>query len=138
MEGITIVAGVVPRTEQMEALFKQTAWSDLRLEQLHKIKRALRQSMDVITAWKGTELVGLLRCVGDSYTVLYVPDITVKAAYRRQGIGKGMLTYLLSRYPTIQNRVVLAGNSKDFDAFYQACGLTRAENLGENAYLPKE
>ncbi len=132
---IVLRAGIVPRISQMEDLFRETKWNEYERTSMSVVQRSLSHSMDIITAWDGDELVGLLRCVGDYYTILYVQDIVVKSTHRRQGIGREMLTRLLSRYPTIKNRVVIADNTPEIAEFCHSCGFTEATSFGRRAYV---
>ena len=132
---IILRAGIVPRISQMEELFKETKWNEYDGTSLAVVQRSLAHSMDIITAWDGEELIGLLRCVGDYYTILYVQDIVVKSNHRRQGVGQEMLARLLSRYPTVKTRVVIAENTPEISAFCHSCGFTEATSLGRRAYI---
>jgi GNAT superfamily N-acetyltransferase len=51
----------------------------------------LRNANLVITAWDGTELVGIARSLTDWVYVTYLSDLAVKKDYQRQGIGRELI-----------------------------------------------
>jgi GNAT superfamily N-acetyltransferase len=44
-----------------------------------------------ITAWDGTLLVGISRCISDFVWTTYLADLAVRASHQRQGIGKELM-----------------------------------------------
>ena len=42
-----------------------------------KLKNAINNSLKVLTAWDDEKLVGLIRVIGDGYTIIYIQDILI-------------------------------------------------------------
>lgn len=76
--------------EQLESLYKDVQWYAYT-QDLELLLQAINESLDVISAWKDEELVGLIRIVGDGLTIIYIQDILVLNTYQNQGIATHLL-----------------------------------------------
>jgi GNAT superfamily N-acetyltransferase len=56
-----------------------------------RMEQMLRDANLVITAWDGTELVGIARSLTDWVFITYLSDLAVKKEYQRQGIGRELI-----------------------------------------------
>lgn len=93
-----------------------------------KLIRAIRNSLDVITAWQDEKLVGLIRTIGDGETILYIQDILVLPDYQRKGIGSELLKKILDKYPDVRQKVLLTDNTKATREYYLSNNFTVAED----------
>jgi len=103
-------------------LYKANNWSSAdKPEQLYN---ALMHSHALISAWDNDKLVGLGNAISDGFLVVYYPHLLVLPQYQKQGIGKQIMTILISRYQGFHQHILVA----DFEAieFYQKCGFERA------------
>ena len=134
MQPNIVLCDKIPDVPELLALYQDAGWSayTARPEKLHL---ACQQSLKVITAWSGMQLVGLARAVGDGETILYVQDLLVHSSHRRNGIGRALLEMLLSEYPHVRQRVLLADRSEELAAFYHKVGFLSAEQAGTTAYV---
>lgn len=92
-----------------------------------QLMQAIENSLDVVTAWDGDTLVGLIRTIGDGQTILYIQDILVLKTYKRQGIGKQLLQQVLGKYPHIRQKVLLTDDTEETRGFYEAMGFTSCD-----------
>ncbi|MFC9418779.1 hypothetical protein ACIG6B_08650 [Bacillus mobilis] len=67
--------------EQLERLYTDVQWYAYTKD-IEVPSQDIWQSLEVITAWVGEELVGLIRIVGDGLTSIYIQDILVLNAYQ--------------------------------------------------------
>ena len=74
----------------MQALYKEAGWIAY-LGDPDQLARAFRTSLCVLGAFQDDRLIGFIRCVGDGEHIVYVQDLIVGRAYRRQGIGRILL-----------------------------------------------
>ena len=114
--------------EQVLALYNDVGWAACTAAP-EKLERAMWQSLCVVTAWSGEELVGLLRAVGDGETILYVQDILVLRRFHQQGIGQQRLVQLLEAFADVRQIVLMTDKTSETAAFYEGCGMTAAERL---------
>ncbi|HFI0742886.1 TPA: GNAT family N-acetyltransferase [Streptococcus suis] len=98
------------------------------------LEKALEHSLLVLTAVDGDRLVGLLRAVGDGYSIIFIQDILVLPAYQRQEIGRNLLEQAISHFPGIYQLHLLTDNAEKTRSFYEALGFTAVDSLGCVAY----
>lgn len=98
------------------------------------LEKALEHSLLVLAAVDGDRLVGLLRAVGDGYSIIFIQDILVLPAYQRQGIGRNLLEQAISHFPGIYRLHLLTDNAEKTRSFYEALGFTAVDSLGCVAY----
>ena len=98
------------------------------------LEKALEHSLLVLAAVDGDRLVGLLRAVGDGYSIIFIQDILVLPAYQRQGIGRNLLEQAISHFPGIYQLHLLTDNTEKTRSFYEALGFTAVDSLGCVAY----
>ena len=108
-------------TAQVEALYQDAGWHAYTKD-MPTLMKAIENSLDVVTAWNGDELCGLVRTVGDDFTVLYIQDILVLKTYRNQGIASQLLQQILHDYPDVRQKVLLTEDDPGVRHFYEKNG----------------
>lgn len=104
------------------ALYKSVGWS-LYVNQPGKLEEAYAQSLFVLGAYIGEELVGLIRVVGDGVSIIFIQDLLVHADYHRQGIGKKLIRAILDKYHEVRQKALLTDDRPAQKAFYRSVGL---------------
>lgn len=104
--------------KQVEKLYNDVEWYAYTKD-LETLQRALSHSLEVISAWNGDELVGLIRAVGDDLTILYIQDILVLKAYQNQGIATQLMEQMLDKYKSVRQKVLLTEEASDVRHFYE-------------------
>lgn len=107
--------------EQLERLYNDVQWYAYT-QDLEVLQQAIEQSLDVIFAWKGEELVGLVRIIGDGLTIIYIQDILVLNAYQNQGIATQLMQQVLEKYKNVRQKVLLTEEAPDVRHFYEKNG----------------
>ncbi len=107
--------------EQLEKLYNDVHWYAYTKD-LIVLQQAISQSLDVISAWDGEELVGLIRVVGDGLTIMYIQDILVLNAYQNQGIATQLMQKILDNYSHVRQKVLLTEEAPDVRHFYEKNG----------------
>ena len=101
----------------------QYLWIASKLtDDLNVLQNAINQFLEVISAWNGEELVGLIRIVGDGLTIIYIQDILVLNAYQNQGIATRLIQKVLHKYKSIRQKVLLTEEAPDVRHFYKKNG----------------
>ena len=90
------------------------------------LQLGLRESDHVITAWCEGELIGFASASAEDDTV-GLSWLFVRSDYRRQGIGKELLTRLLARFPECTVADVIANQASA--TFYRSCGFVPAPHV---------
>lgn len=106
---------------QLEYLYNDVGWTAYT-DNMKQLQQSLEQSLDVISAWDGENLVGLIRTVGDSLTILYIQDILVLKAYQNKGIATKLIQKILTKYDHVRQKVLLTEEASDVRRFYEKNG----------------
>lgn len=114
-------------------LYDAVFWSNYTA-QPKRLMAGLRNSLLVLAAFDGEELVGLCRLVGDGVTIVFVQDLLVLPAYQGQGIGSNLLKQVLTKYHSCYQIHLLTEQSPKTDAFYQSLGFRPVADLACQAY----
>ena len=108
--------------EQVMLLYNSEGW-DIYTEP-ERIKRAFGNSLYTLGAFEGERLIGFIRCIGDGEYDLYVSDLIVNKEYRRQGIGKALLSKAMESFSHIENFVLMTGLEEESNnRFYRSMGM---------------
>jgi len=97
---------------------KWTAYTD----DIKKLERAVQNSLFVLIATHNEKLVGLIRVIGDAETILYIQDILVHSAYKRNKIGTELLRRTVAKFEEVRQKVLLTEDSKETRGFYESIG----------------
>ena len=134
METITYQMGAVPETAQLKQLYEDAEW-EYYLKDLRLLEEAFSRSLEVISAWDGEQLVGVIRAVGDGLTILYIQDILVLEKYQRRGIGRELLGRMLQTYAHVRQTVLMTDNRPETVAFYDSMGFLPAAQYHGLVYV---
>ncbi len=126
MKSIDIKEDIIPDLYDLMKLYDSVGWR-YYTNNPDKLKYAFAHSLKVITAWDGERLVGLVRAVGDGYTIVYIQDILISPSYQRQGIGTRLLGHLLDIYKDVRQKVLMTDNQPDTVSFYTKNGFVPVE-----------
>jgi len=102
-------------------LYRANKWSSAQKPDL--LRRALQASHSLVTAWEGSQLVGLGNAISDGHLVVYYPHRLVLPDYQRRGIGWRLMQMFLARYAGFHLPILLAdGRAPEF---YRKCRFER-------------
>ena len=104
--------------EELKTLFLSVNWSSGNYPE--KLVIAMKNSDQVITAWDGTKLIGLINSISDKIMTVYFHYLLVMPEYHSQGIGKTLVDKMLALYQDYARKAVIAYNSEV--EFYEKCG----------------
>ena len=109
--------------ERLIVMFNEVGWND-KSGDVARLEAMVRNSQIVVTAWDGDIMVGFARCVTDHVYNGQINNVVVDSKYRRQGIGKELLTRVVS----CSNQVtyVLRGDLEN-EGFYKRLGFKQTE-----------
>lgn len=134
MININYKKNIIVGEQKIIDLYENAGWSNYT-KNPEVLMKAIEHSLIVITAWDKDSLVGLIRAVGDGYTILYIQDILVHSEYRRQGIGKHLMVTVLNEYSRVRQKVLMTDNQEDTVAFYQSLGFVPTETYQGIAFV---
>ena len=115
--------------EKILSLYKSVGWANYT-KHPDVLKNAFENSLSIFAAYDNEELVGIIRVVGDGYSIIYIQDLLVHPNYQRQKIGTQLLQAVLDKYKTVFQIVLLTDNTPKTISFYQSFGLHSSDKFG--------
>lgn len=110
------------KDEEIIKLYTDAGWKAYtdNPELLHK---GYENSLLVLAAYEGDELSGIIRVVGDGFTIIFIQDILVYKKYQRKGIGTALLKTVLEKYQNVRQIELVTDNTEKTVSFYKSLGL---------------
>lgn len=93
------------------------------------LESAIQHSLKVVAAFIDEKLVGILRAVGDGYSIIYIQDIIVLPQYQRKGLGKSLVEKIDDLYPQVYQKLLLTDNRPTSIKFYENCGFSLSDEF---------
>ena len=87
--------------DEIRRLYSEVGWTAYT-ENMPALEQGYKNSMTVLAAYEDDELLGIIRTVGDGFTIVFIQDILVFPEKQRQGIGTALLKAVLDRYPNVR------------------------------------
>ena len=87
------------------------------------LKNAYANSLKILGAYENEKLIGIIRVVGDGYSIVFIQDIIVLPEYQRHGIGTALLKKILEIYQNVYQKSLLTDNTDKTIQFYKSVGL---------------
>ena len=91
-----------------------------------RVRRMLKHSNLVISAWDGGRLVGICRALTDFSYCCFLSDLAVDKAYQHQGIGKELISRLRKEIGDEVSLIIQAAAASM--SYYPRLGFTKVEN----------
>ncbi len=115
-------------------LYESVGWVNY-VEHPQRLREGYKNSLCVLAAYKDTELVGILRAVGDNATILFIQDIIVLPKYQRMGIGTKLIKSAMEKYKDVYQIELLTDDMEKTISFYKSVGLTPTNEIGALSFI---
>lgn len=102
-------------------LYKSVAWINY-VNHPDMLKKAYMNSLKILGAYEGDKLIGVIRVVGDGYSIVYIQDILVLPEYQGHGVGTMLLKRILEIYQEVYQKTLLTDNTEKTISFYKSIG----------------
>ena len=99
------------------------------------LRKGYENSLLVLGAYEGEQLMGIIRVVGDGETIVFVQDILVFPEYRRKGIGTALLKEIMSKYGHVRQIELVTDSKPETIAFYESAGFRKLSDLGCTGFM---
>lgn len=109
--------------EEILNLYKSVGWINYT-DNPKMLEDAYANSLRILGAYENENLIGIIRVVGDGYSVVFIQDILVYPEYQRQGIGTALLNQILQDYKHVYQKHLLTENTEKTIQFYKSLGFT--------------
>lgn len=115
-------------------LYKSVEWTNY-VQHPERLKEGYKNSLCVLAAYNNTELVGILRAVGDGTTILFIQDIIVLPKYQNMGIGTKLIKSAMEKYKDVYQIELLTDDTEKTIAFYKSVGFTPTREIGALSFI---
>jgi len=113
----------------LRPLYESVGWVSYT-EKFTDLSVLIANSYQVISAWDGIVLTGLIRTVGDGLSIQYVQDLLVLPKYQNCGIGTELMKRIMDTSTHIRQFVLITDGQEENKAaveFYMKMGLKTFE-----------
>ena len=94
------------------------------------LEKAYAGSLCTLAAYENEKLAGIIRCVGDGYSILFIQDILVYPEHQHKGIGTALIKAILEKYPHVYQMELATDNTEKTVSFYKSVGFRPLEDIG--------
>ena len=115
--------------DEIQNLYSQVGWTAYT-DNMRALEQGFQNSLLVLAAYEGDALLGIVRVVGDGFTIILIQDILVYPNYQRQGIGTALLRAVLDRYSDVRQVQLATDNTPKTIAFYRSLGFLDFSEIG--------
>ena len=110
-------------------LYTEVGWAAYT-SNMEALGKGYKNSLLVLGAYDGDELLGIIRVVGDGHTIIFLQDILVFPDKQRLGVGTALLKEVLERYKNVRQIELATDNTEKTIAFYRSLGFMEFSEIG--------
>lgn len=115
--------------EEILALYSSVGWTAYT-DRPDTLKNGFENSLLCLAAYEGGQIVGIVRVVGDGYTIIFIQDILVNPEYQRKGIGTLLVQSVLERFDKVRQIELTTDEMPSTLAFYESLGFRKMSEIG--------
>lgn len=115
-------------------LYKSVGWINY-VNNPVMLQNAYANSLKTLGAYHNEQLIGIIRVVGDGYSILYIQDILVLPAYQHLGIGTALVNQILKMYKNVYQKTLLTDDTEKTVQFYKSIGFQADHDMGCKAFI---
>ena len=110
-------------------LYVSVGWTNYT-DKPEMLRKAYENSLVVLAAYEDDKIVGVIRTVGDGFSIVIVQDILVFPEYQRKGIGTQLLRKVMEQFSEVYQMELMTDNTPKTISFYQSVGFVKADDMG--------
>ena len=114
-------------------LYNSVGWTNYT-NNSNMLKNAYSNSLKIYGAYAEDKLVGIIRVVGDGFSVVFIQDILILPKYQGQGIGTALLQRILNEYKDVYQKHLLTENTDKTIGFYKSIGFEMDTDIDCRAF----
>lgn len=117
------------KVDQIRDLYDSVGWTSYT-DDMDALIKGYENSLKILAALEDEKLLGVIRAVGDGYTIIFIQDILVLPDYQRKGIGKALLDSMMDLYPNVRQIELTTDMAPETIGFYSSQGFEEFSELG--------
>jgi len=119
--------------QEIVDLYNSVGWSNYT-KNTRMLRSAYSNSLSIYGAYAKERLVGIIRVVGDGYSVVFIQDILVLPEFQRRGIGTALLRRILDEYKDVYQKHLLTDHTEKTIEFYKSMGFKMDTDIDCRAF----
>lgn len=119
--------------QEILPLYESAGWINYTKNPV-MLRESYRHSLKIYAAYLNEQLVGLIRVVGDGFSVVFVQDLLVYPDNQRQGIGTALLKKVLEEFSGVYQLHLLTDHTEKTVAFYKSLGFVMDTDMNCRAF----
>ena len=117
------------KESEIRQIYTEVGWTAYT-ENMPVLEQGYKNSLLVLAAYDNDELLGIIRVVGDGFSIIFVQDILVFPSKQRKGVGTALLKAVLDRYHDVRQIELTTDNTPKTLAFYKSLGFSEFSEIG--------
>lgn len=113
--------------DEVLTLYNSVGWENYTHDPV-MLKNAYQHSLCIMSAYVEEKLAGIIRVVGDGYSIVYIRDLIVHPDYQKKGIGTALINAIFEKYQNVYQIVLLS--DEDNVGFYEKTGFKKVSDMG--------
>ena len=98
------------------------------------LRNAYLNSLKIYGAYFDDKLIGIIRVVGDGYSVIFIQDLLVHPEFQRKGVGTLLLKKVLCEYDSVYQKHLITEDTEKTILFYKSLGFVDNSEIGCKAF----
>ena len=119
--------------EEILGLYARLGWTNYT-DNPEMLRNAYLNSLKIYGAYVDDKLVGIIRAVGDGFSVLFIQDLLIHPDFQRNGIGTLLLKRMLKEYENVYQIHLITEDSEKTISFYKSLGFTDNSDINCKAF----
>ena len=115
--------------DEILRLYTEVGWTAYT-ENMLALEQGYQNSLLVLAAYENDELLGIVRVVGDGFTIIFIQDILVYPKKQRHGVGTALVKAVLNRYSAVRQIELATDNTPQTVSFYKSLGFSEFSEIG--------
>lgn len=115
-------------------LYSSVGWT-VYTDNPQVLRQGFQNSLLVLAAYENDDLLGIIRVVGDGFTIIFVQDILVFPEKQRKGVGTALLKAIFERYANVRQIELVTDDTPQTAAFYKALGFTEFSEIACSGFI---
>ena len=113
----------VYKEAEILGLYTSVGWTNYT-DNPEMLRNAYINSLKIYGTYVDGKLVGIIRAVGDGFSVIFIQDLLVHPDFQRNGIGTLLLKRMLKEYENVYQMHLITEDSEKTISFYKSLGFT--------------
>lgn len=114
--------------DEIKKLYDAVGWTSYT-DDMDALEKGYEKSLKVLAAYEDNKLLGIIRAVGDGFTVVFIQDILVFSEEQGKGIGKALIKAMLDYYPNVRQIQLTTDVDPKTIAFYKSVGFSELSEI---------